>query len=195
MVDFGDGLAERGRSLEEDYFRKRDRELIEKLRHASASQQARDAISSKTGLSDPAVLQELHDLGFTPDTIVLLPLIPVLEVAWSEGGITPAERQLLVKLARSRGIAEGSAADLQLGQWMAHRPEQAVFERSRRLTMALLASGSEQATGGLTADELVAYCEKIASASGGILGMGKISSEERALLSSIADDLRGRRRS
>ena len=192
MVDFGDGLAKRGRSLEEDYFRKRDRELIEKLRHASASQQARDAISSKTGLSDPAVLQELHDLGFTPDTIVLLPLIPVLEVAWSEGGITPAERQLLVKLARSRGIDEGSAADVQLGQWMAHRPAPAVFDRAGRLIAALLASGSEQSIGGLTANDLVAYCEKIASASGGILGMGKISSEERALLSRIADDLKGR---
>jgi hypothetical protein len=193
MVDFGDGLAERGRSLEEDYFRKRDRELIEKLRTASAAQQARDAIGSKTGLSDPAVLQELHDLGFTPETIVLLPLIPVLEVAWSEGGITPAERQLIVKLARSRGVAEGSAGDAQLGQWMAKRPDQTVFERARRLTTALLASGSEQGTGGLTADELVAFCEKIASASGGILGLGKISSEERALLSSIADDLKGRK--
>ena len=192
MVDFGDGLAERGRSLEEDFFRKKDRELIEKLRHAGAAQQARDAISSKTGLTDPAVLQELHDLGFGPETIVLLPLIPVLEVAWSEGGITPAERQMIVKLARSRGVAEGSAADVQLEQWMAARPAPVVFDSAGRLIAALLATGSQQATGGLTANDLVAYCEKIASASGGILGMGKISSEERALLSRIADDLKGR---
>ena len=192
MVDFGDGLAERGRSLEEDYFRKRDRELVEKMRLATAAQQARDAIGQKTGLNDPVVLQELHDLGFTPETIVLLPLIPVLEVAWSEGGITPAERQLIVTLARSRGVAQGSAADLQLEQWMANRPAPVVFDKAGRLIAALLASGSEQTIAGLTTNDLVAYCEKIASASGGILGMGKISSDERALLSRIAEDLKGR---
>jgi hypothetical protein len=193
MVDFGDGLAERGRSLEEDYFRKKDRELVEKMKLSTAAQQARDAIGQKTGLTDPAVLQELHELGFTPETIVLLPLIPVIEVAWSEGGITSAERQLIATLARSRGVAPGSAADGQLEQWMANRPAPAVFDRAGRLIAALLASGSEQSIGGLTASDLVAYCEKIASASGGILGIGKISSEERALLSRIADDLKGRR--
>jgi hypothetical protein len=192
MVDFGDGLAERGRSLEEDFFRKKDRELIEKMRTAAAAQQARDAIGEKTGLSDPVLLQELHDLGFTPETIVLVPLIPVLEMAWAEGGITPPERQLIVALARRRGIQQGSGADAQLLEWMTHRPAPVVFEKSRRLIVALLASGSEQATGGMTASDLVAYCEKIASASGGILGIGKISGEERTLLSRLADDLKGR---
>ena len=42
---------------------------------------------------------------------------------------------------------------------------------SRRLTAALLADSAAQITRGLTADELVAYCEKIAAASGGILGL------------------------
>ena len=101
---------------------------------------------------------------------------------------------MTVKLARSRGVAEGSAADMQLEQWMANRPAEAVFERAGRLIAAVLASGSEQTTGGLTTHDLVAYCEKIASASGGILGMGKISAEERALLSRIADDLKGRQK-
>ena len=42
----------------------------------------------------------------------------------------------------------------------------------------------------LTADDLVKYCEAIASASGGILGIiGKISAEERALLKSLASEL------
>jgi hypothetical protein len=194
MVDFGDGLADRGRSLEEDFFRKKDRELVEKMRAATAAQQARDAIGQKTGLSDPALLQELHDLGFTPETVALVPLIPVLEMAWAEGGITPPERQLIVALARSRGVEEGGAADAKLQAWMANRPGPDVFERAGRLIAAMLASSSEQTAGGLTGSDLVAYCEKIASASGGILGMGKISGEERALLARIADDLKGRQR-
>jgi hypothetical protein len=56
----------------------------------------------------------------------------------------------------------------------------------------MLESGASPA-GDLKADDLVKYCEEIASASGGVLGIGRISAEERALLSSIATDLNARR--
>ena len=46
----------------------------------------------------------------------------------------------------------------------------------------------------LSADALVKYCEDIAAASGGLLGIGKVSSEERKLLSSIAAELKSGRR-
>src|SRR5688572_30308713 len=48
-------LGDRGRAFEEDYFRKRDRELIEKMRKASAAESERREIGSKTGLQDPAI--------------------------------------------------------------------------------------------------------------------------------------------
>jgi hypothetical protein len=189
-----DTLGERGRALEDEYFRKRDRELIEKMRQAAIADQTRVELGQKTGLQDPALLKELQDLGFTPETVVLLPLVPVLEVAWAEGGITPAERDLLVRLARSRGVAEDSVADRQLNAWMTSRPAPSVFTHAGRLTAAMLASGSDQVTTGLTADELVAYCEKIAAVSGGILGLriGSVSLEEKSLLARIASDLKTR---
>jgi hypothetical protein len=189
-----DAFAERGRALEEEYFRKKDRELVEKLRRSAAADQARGELSKQTGIVDPAMLAELQELGFTADTVSLLPLVPVLELAWAEGGITPAERQLLVSLARSRGIAEGSAADHQLTAWMASRPAPEVFAKAGRLISALLSSGSGVAQG-LTADQLVQYCEQIASASGGLLGLPirAISMEERNLLTRIAGDLHSRK--
>jgi hypothetical protein len=187
-----DAIATRGRALEDEYFRKKDRELIERMQKAAAAEQARSDLSRTMGLEDPAVLQDLLDLGFTPDTVSLLPLVPVLEMAWAEGGITSAERELIVRLARSRGITENSPADLRLSEWMVTRPEPTVFDRAGRLIAATLASGGEQA-GSLTVDDLVQYCEKIAAASGGILGIGRISPEERMLLSRIATDLKTRR--
>jgi hypothetical protein len=58
----------------------------------------------------------------------------------------------------------------------------------------MLASPAEGIGRGVSADDLVAYCEKIAAASGGMLGsrIASISKEERALLSRIAADLKGR---
>lgn len=186
-----DAFAERGRALEEEYFRKRDRELVERLRQATAASEARAAIEQKTGLSDPATLQELLDLGFTPDTVGLLPLVPLVEVAWAEGGVTDAERELIVTLARTRGITDDSPAGAQLATWLAVRPAPAVFSNAGRLIAALLASGSGEVQRGLTADDLVAYCEQIAASSGGIFGtsLRSVSAEERALLSRIAGDL------
>ena len=187
-----DGLAKRGHALEEDYFRRKDKELIEKIRAAAATEQARKDLGRTAGLDDPQLVQELQDLGFTPDTVRLLPIVPIIEVAWAEGGITKAEHELILSIARSRGIAAGSAADQQLTAWITHRPSAAVFAGARRLIRAMLDSGSAQ-TGDLKADDLVKYCEEIASASGGLLGIGRTSAEERTLLASIAADLNARR--
>jgi hypothetical protein len=186
-----DSLAERGRAFEDEYFRKKDRELVEKMRAAAAADQARAALTSRTGLSDPALLAELQELGFTPDTVSLLPLVPIVQVAWAEGGVSAAERDLIIDLARKRGIAAGSPADTQLAAWLAQRPSDDTFARAMRLIRAMLDAGPAT-PGGLSADDLVKYSEDIAAASGGILGIGRISAEERALLARIAGDLKGR---
>jgi hypothetical protein len=186
-----DALGGKKRKQEEEYFRKRDQELIEKMRHAAAAARARHDLEDKTGLHDPALLNELEALGFTPDTISLLPIIPLIQVAWAEGGVSAAERTQIVALARTRGIQPGSAADIQLTEWLSTRPREFVFAGATRLIRAMLAAGSAE-THDLTADDLVKYCESIASASGGMLGIGKISSEERAALNEIANQLKTR---
>ena len=183
MVD-KDTFAERGRALEDEYFRKRDRELIEKMRKATG-------LSARTGLTDPAMVQELQELGFTPETVVLLPLVPLVQMAWAEGGVTASERRLVVKLARSRGITEGSAADGQLAGWLDTRPSDAVFGQATRLIAAML--DASPAAAGMTAEELVDYCEKIAEASGGFFGINRVGSDEKQILASIAEGLKTRK--
>jgi hypothetical protein len=191
MVTDDDGLAGRKRKLEEDYFRKQDQELIERMRRAAILAQERDALEAKTGLRDPELLKDLQGLGFHPETVVLLPLVPLLQMAWVEGGVSPQERALIVDLARKRGIAEGSAADRQLSEWLSRPPEAGVFAKAGRLIRAMLDAGSQE-TGSLSPEDLVKYCESIAAASGGLLGIGRVSAEERALLGRIAEQLKTR---
>ena len=184
-------LDERRRASEDDYFRKRDRELIEKMRKAAEAERNRSELSARTGLNDPALVSELQDLGFTPETLAVLPLVPIVQMAWAEGGITPAERHLLIKVARERGIAEGSPADAVLADWMARQPTNDVFAKATRLIRAMLDSGAPD-TAAMSADDLIKYCERIATASGGILGLGKISADERSTLAEIASALKSR---
>ena len=184
-----DGLADQARKREEDYFRKRDRELIERMRQAAAAEQTRKDLQAKTGLHDPELLRALQELGFTPDTISLLPLVPVLQVAWAEGGVSTAERRLIVDLARSRGIDAGTPADRELTEWLDRRPGPGVFERATRLIGAMLDRTGDAATD-LSVEGLIKYCESIASASGGMFGIGRISAEERDTLAQIASALK-----
>jgi hypothetical protein len=188
-----DALSKRGRALEDDYFRKKDQQLIEKMRQAGATERARRDMGAKAGIHDPEMLQELDALGFTLDTVALLPFVPVVQVAWADGSVARAERDLLVKLARSRGIAEGSAADRQLADWLTRQPGPQVFTGAMRLIRAVLADRPADHAE-LTADVLVKFCESIAAASGGIFGIHRMSAEERALLATIAAELKGRQR-
>ena len=186
-----DGITDDVRKREEEYFRRQDRDLIEKMRRASAAAQERLALETQTGLHDPEMLQQLQELCFTPGTVGLLPLIPVLQVAWAEGGISTAERTAIVNLARSRGITAGSEADLQLHAWLDQRPSAETFRKATRLIAAMVDQPGEGMQD-VTADDLLKYCEQIAHASGGIFGIGAVSAEERAALEQISAQLKNR---
>ena len=76
---------------------------------AKAQQQLRE-LGEQVGVTDPELSRELAELGFTLETVKLLPLIPVLEMAWAEGGVTDAERKMVVDArtrARDRGRKHG----------------------------------------------------------------------------------------
>lgn len=189
-----DMFKDRGRGLEEEYFRRKDQELIERLRRAARDEESRTEMGQKTGIQDPGLLAELQALGFTPDTVALLPLMPVLQMAWADAGVTDAERFVLHKIARARGIDDASAAGRQLAAWLDEQPGPEVFSGATRMTRALLdAPGHDRAA--ITADDLVGYCERVASASGGVFGfIGRVSADERELLTSIATALKERSR-
>lgn len=186
-----EGITDDVRKREEDYFRRKDRELLEKMRNAAAAEQTRKELGTATGIQDPALLAELEALGFTPETIALLPLVPVLQVAWAEGGVSTAERKMVVDLARQRGIRAGGPGDARLTEWLDTRPSDDTFQKASRLIAAML--DQPVSTGpDVTADELIRYCEQIASASGGMFGIGKVSAEERSALAQIARELKSR---
>jgi hypothetical protein len=186
-----DGITGDVRSREEEYFRRKDRELVEKMRQAAEADASRRALESTSGIHDPVMLQELEALGFTPDTVSLLPLVPIVQVAWAEGGVSDNERKLIVEFARGRNIREGSAADRQLFAWLEERPSEEVFARATRLIRAMLDRPDGQ-TGAWSIDDLIHHCEEIAEASGGVLGFRRISGEEKALLGRIQAVLKGR---
>jgi hypothetical protein len=187
-VTSNDGITDDVRKREEEYFRRKDRELIERMRQEAEAANARKELETATGIHNPDSLADLEALGFTPRTIALLPLIPVLQVAWAEGGVSAAERGMIVALARSRGITAGSEADQQLREWLDRRPSEDTFRKASRLIGAML-DRPQGAEIQMSADDLIKCCEQIAHASGGIFGIGSVSAEEKTALQEIAAQL------
>lgn len=174
---------------EEEYFRKRERELIEKIRLRSQAESERQGLAEALGVSDGAILADLQSLGFNRDTVSLLHLVPLLQVAWIDGEVTRAEARKIFDAARLRGVLKGSPAYRLLEEWMQKRPSPEFFDHSLRVIRDLLGLlPEEQRSGGVRG--LVSCCTEIAAASGGLLGMGsRISNVEREALTRIALEL------
>ena len=183
-----DAFKERGRALEEEYFHRKEKELIEKMRQKAAADAARDALGAKTGVADTQLLQDLHELGYTPETLSLLHVVPLVQMAWAEGHVSMRERDLIIEAARARGIESGSDADRMLAGWLTTRPSDELFSTTLRAIGAMLASRPSTEREASEKD-LLSYLSSIATASGGVLGFGAVSAEERAVLSRVAQEL------
>jgi hypothetical protein len=184
-----DAFAERERLLEEDYFRRKEKELIEKMRVRAASEEQRRRLGEETGVADEEVLRDLQELGYTPETVMLLHLVPLIQTAWAEGGVSQKERDLIVKAARSRGIDEGTPCDQQLTIWLSQRPSDAFFEKTLRAIRAVLQAQPSDVREASEKD-LVSLATAIAAASGGIVGFRAVSDEERQILAHISEELK-----
>jgi hypothetical protein len=175
--------------LEEEYFHRKEKEVIEKMRLRAAAEEQRQRLGQETGVADSEVLRDLQELGYTPETVMLLHLVPLIQTAWAEGGVSEKERDLIVKAARSRGINAGSPADQQLDLWLARRPSDELFEKTLRAIRTILQAQPADARSASEKD-LLSLATAIAGASGGIVGFRSVSDEERQILAHISEELK-----
>jgi len=190
-----DIFKERERSLEEEYFRKHDAKLIEKLRERGKLAEITEALAVKLQIDDPALLRRIMDLGVTLDTGAAFLLAPLVQVAWAEGGVTDRERETVLRIATERGVDASSPAYTQLQEWLRKRPADAIFDAA----VEAIKTGLSVLTPAERADRIkriVDGCREVASASGGLgrlLGLGTgVSGEEESILDTIAATLRAR---
>ena len=119
----------------------------------------------------------------------MLYLVPLIQTAWGEGGVSDKERALIVKAARSRGITEGTPCDQQLNMWLSIQPADEVFEKSLRAIRTILQAQPADVREASEKD-LLSLATAIAAASGGLVGFRAVSAEERQILAHISDELK-----
>jgi tellurite resistance protein len=179
-----DPFDDRRRGLEAEYFHRQEQELIEKLR-------CRQQLAEATHSTNEELLRDLEELGYRRETLMLLYLVPLVQVAWAEGFITESEQRLIFEAARMRGIDEESAADKELTEWLKHKPSEEFFDKTLRLIRTILQALPPEEREH-EAQDIISSCVRIAKAAHEFSifpTTGHISAEEKQMLERIAAEL------
>ncbi|PYM24330.1 MAG: hypothetical protein DMD78_09185 [Candidatus Rokuibacteriota bacterium] len=132
-------LRDRGRSLENEFFRREDQRLIARLAELKAAVANREALAKASGISNPAVLDKLLELGIRAETVAALSLVPLVEVAWADGKLDPKERQAILDHLPNAGIAAGSTAHGLLQAWLERPPDRKLLDAWTQLVKGISA--------------------------------------------------------
>jgi tellurite resistance protein len=165
------------------------------MRERAALQEVAQALADKLRLDDTELLRGVVELGLTSETGAAILLAPLVQVAWAEGKVTPAEREVVLEAARSRGVLPGTPPYAQIEAWLRERPSDALFETAMEV-MKVAASVLPAGERDERIRDVVGACRRVAEASGGglpkLLGMSSaaVSKDEAAVLEAITAKLR-----
>ena len=120
MVDTKHPIGERGRSLEDEYFRRRDRELLEQARDQKAAADRRRQLAAALGIDDDAIVTALSAIGFDAATGPLVDIVPAIQVAGADGPPSTGERDDIEGLLPPPKMAvERAVGSLLVAGWLA----------------------------------------------------------------------------
>lgn len=121
-----------------EYCHQQDIELIDNMRRQAAIEDSRRRLAQQCQIYEPVILSELEKLGYDESTIMLLFVVPLIEVAWTDGGISKTERDHILAIASLRGVNANTPAYYKLTSWLDHQPRGEFFEANLRLIQNIL---------------------------------------------------------
>ena len=184
LHDHDEFLEVQRRKLEDAFFQERDKVLIENLKKMQAMKETKASLARVSGITNDTVLEKLVGLGIRPETLASLSVIPLVEVAWADGAISREEEAAVLTTAEGRGIKNGSIEHDLLKEWLEHKPSAELIDAWSHYMEGLCEKLTEKEKAAMK-KEMVGGAQAVAQASGGLLGINKISPEEKAVLAKM----------
>jgi hypothetical protein len=186
MSNEKDPLGDRGRSLESEYFRRRDQELLDRARELEAATERRRQLAAALGIDDDAIAAKLGELGFDAGTAPLLYIVPAIQVAWADGSLPARERAEIERiLARPEMKEAASLGSRMVSGWLSRQPGAELYRlatEALRLRLARLDADARTRV----VSTIIEDCNAVAAASGGVFGIGAHSSAESERIRELA---------
>lgn len=166
----------RGKVLEEAFFYQVDRELGELLSKRLQRENKARLFANATGIRDQKHLSLLVDSGFELSTLHFV-WVPLILVAWADGNAENLEKKAIADILASKGISRETIARVIAHDWFCKKPTEELWGIWEEFSAATSASLNSSIYNELI-DEIVRLCRLVAEASGGFMGLGKISVTE-----------------
>lgn len=188
-------LYERARLAEDDYFRRKDAELIERARERRAAAGApssiersddEQALAVALGLTDDGIVRSLHAAGLRAVNVALIDWLPAVEVAWVDD-VDMHEREELRRQFATDPASDGQSLSL-LTEWLFVRPPHEALLAARQALRHRL-DGLPEAERRERIQAILRRCEAIGRASGGIFGLGALSWDEQDRIDAVKEAL------
>jgi hypothetical protein len=185
-----DMLGDRRRALEDQFFADQDKKLLDKMKKELHVLEEKRALTHVSGIVEEKVLSDLLAVGIRGETLAAVGLIPLIETAWSDGSITAEERREILRVAQENGLQKGTAAHELLEKWLERRPIGQVFASWKEYVAELVKVMPKESFQKLR-DLTLMRCRAVAGASGGFMGLGRISDAEHDKIDEIVRILTG----
>lgn len=138
-------------------------------------------------MTDAELAEALKALGMDAASWRALPLLPLVQVAWADGAVQEAERELILSLADRRYHIEEEGMRM-LRNWLHHPPSPAYVARGREILLALCEREDRDSQERL--QDVISFAKDVARAAGGFFGFGSIAANEASAIDAIAEALR-----
>lgn len=175
----------RGEALQAAFFHRMDQDLIESLRRRMSRESKMDAFRAVTGIRNERILESLVDAGFELPTLTAFTWAPIIFVAWADGHADYSEKSTVFDALLAKGISHDAATSMIEHDWFSREPDERLWEIWEEFSAAWLADLDVKHLDLLFA-EIIDNCYAVARASGGFLGVGKISQRETDVIGRVS---------
>lgn len=128
---------------------------------------------------DADLTRRLHQLGIDYESVGALLLLPLVEVAWADGNLSPAEAARIVAVARDWELSEEAVVTVR--GWLRYPPSTAYAQRARAALTQMLADGVPF-RGPWDAEVILEEAQAVAAVGGSWLSFLRSRAAERAVI-------------
>lgn len=140
---------------------------------------------------DARILKALRKLGLNDQNYKAVCLLPLVEVAWADGGIQEQERKLILDIARGHELLRPEEEAI-VETWLSTPPDEDHYALGRKLLvkLAFRKKGIGAQLPQRAVESVVDFCTLVAESAGGIFDMyWTVSSSEKKAIRQIAEHL------
>jgi hypothetical protein len=170
--------------LEQAFFLNQEAILIENMRKLEKRKRTAQELSAISGIQNQHLIEKFLELEIEPKDLAAVSIVPLVVVAWADGNVDDKERVAVMLAAEKMGFAKGCENFAMLQDWLTHKPKPQLLEAWTHYVEGIVSEMNSQDVASFQ-KEILEHAQMVAKASGGMLGMAKVSANEKAILTQL----------